>query len=40
MPLPGGSATLVRINKTTTVITVKMTTDAINRNPNVVLSPP
>lgn len=39
-PLSGGSATIVRVNKTTTVIQVKLTTNQMAENSNVQLSPP
>ena len=38
--LPGaGSATIIRLNKTTTVIHIKLTSDVMSANPNVKLSP-
>lgn len=39
-PLGNGAATVVRVNKTTTVIRIKMTPDLVNANPNVKLAPP
>jgi hypothetical protein len=38
-PLSGGSGTVVRVNKTTTTIHVKLTMDQMNANSNVQLSP-
>lgn len=38
-PLSGGAGTVVRVNKTTTVVHVKLTTGQIGENPNVQLSP-
>lgn len=38
-PLSGGNATVVRVNKTTTILHVKLTTDQVGANPNVQLSP-
>jgi hypothetical protein len=38
--LPGGTARVVQVNKTTTVIHIKITPDQISANPNVRLSPP
>ncbi len=38
-PLSGGAGTVVRVNKTTTVIRVKLTSQQINANSNVQLSP-
>ncbi len=39
VPLPGGNATIKRVNKTTTLVHVKMTPDQVGANPNVQLSP-
>ena len=38
-PLSGGTGTVVRVNKTTTIVHVKLTTDQMGANPNVKLSP-
>jgi hypothetical protein len=38
-PLSGGTGTVVRVNKTTTTIHVKLTSDQMNANSNVQLSP-
>ncbi len=38
-PLSGGAGTVVRVNKTTTIVHVKLTTGQIGENPNVQLSP-
>lgn len=38
-PLSGGTATVVRVNKTTTLIRVKLTTNQMGENSNVKLSP-
>ena len=37
--LAGGTGTIVRVNKQTTIIRVSLTTNAINANPQVQLSP-
>ncbi len=39
LPLVGGKATIIRVDRRTTTVRVNMTTDAITQNPNVELSP-
>ncbi|MBL0217849.1 MAG: hypothetical protein IPQ07_28715 [Myxococcales bacterium] len=38
-PLSGGTGTIVRVNKTTTIVHVSLTTNQIGANPNVLLQP-
>ena len=39
-PMPGGTVRIIRVGKTQTLASVKLTTDTLNRNPMVRFSPP